>query len=1063
MRNRSLDASPGVGGLSSPLKRTLSSSQPRPVATRLPPLPPSFVSALAVGGPADETQEEEEVPTEPEPETESDRETDSVPALGPTTPEPRRGQRPRLMQEASAARKSVRFGPALSPEVFDAQAPPATPLRRGTPIQMARASSILRRTSPTRATMASPSLLRSLLTPRPTRRQAMHSYLATLAKQDPSPPPTERCAVVADTDQLKNVGVLSSAQAIDPDQIMVAKPEITAVDIESPTALGASPADRRRRRSVRLNARRVSLDSPSRVAGGGGGSPSRLVSCSVARRPPAAAALASQRHHRRRTAPAGGIAAESLALLAAALGEDVPRLAAAPKAAEAVEEKETEEPSEWETDGADGVPDLGCGLPASPALGLADAMQGAEREADQPITSEPLFESSLSLSSSDLVLREQAERQARISGADDCEWAAARLAGLSVASPADPQQPEGSSARQQQRRRRQTIDGLVAPLSTSLLEGAEDGADGALALASADDILAHRQRLRRLQERRHRRQTLAALNKRRSSWRGWMPRAVMTMSSPPSSPEPADHVAHCATPPSLPALHGSRSPHVTGHSHAAMQHALSALLPAAIAAGGGQEGNPVSSAYSAPSSSFISADSMYPPAAWNNGEPSTAGGSSARRRITDIVVSALGMGHAKEPMAAEPAVSASSPAFAYPPRPVPIDAEWETIEHADQTVATPPLQQDAESRKDAVFASENDEAMSQQVELFAVSQPEQFDGVGAFAEMPPAPNSSGVASLDAASKEATRPPSPTIASPAAVASPDASVSTPDPSVVFSPPTTRGRTRCQNLPPATKPAPSAATVDTKPSVGRRRAPLAAPAAPEVPAAAVPRTTRKRRADGPPPTIVPAPATKRGRGRPPATSVVRGGQRAAEPSSVKPPVSVISPPATRMTVSFTYVKESYFLNKKTLVYHGMLESSSQTSDLEPVWSMHVTDHEASLSTGRNGSVIMTAAMDSARKDRAQFAYQGKMTNGGFDGTRSTWAFHDFEGHRYDWVAGIMQNCWKLEDSEGKTVAQYIGMARDYKVRGTLSFMTKVNESLISLVLLTTKLINYDVATK
>ncbi|KAJ2687078.1 hypothetical protein IWW39_003202 [Coemansia spiralis] len=88
---------------------------------------------------------------------------------------------------------------------------------------------------------------------------------------------------------------------------------------------------------------------------------------------------------------------------------------------------------------------------------------------------------------------------------------------------------------------------------------------------------------------------------------------------------------------------------------------------------------------------------------------------------------------------------------------------------------------------------------------------------------------------------------------------------------------------------------------------------------------------------------------------------------------------------------------------------------------------------------------------------------MTNGGFDAGRSTWAFHDFDGKRYDWMAGIMQNCWKLEDSDGRVVAQFIGMSRDYKVKATLTFMTKVNESLISLVLLTTKLINYDEATK
>ncbi|KAJ2461362.1 hypothetical protein GGF42_000235 [Coemansia sp. RSA 2424] len=166
---------------------------------------------------------------------------------------------------------------------------------------------------------------------------------------------------------------------------------------------------------------------------------------------------------------------------------------------------------------------------------------------------------------------------------------------------------------------------------------------------------------------------------------------------------------------------------------------------------------------------------------------------------------------------------------------------------------------------------------------------------------------------------------------------------------------------------------------------------------------------------------------------------------------------------MTASFTYVKESYLFNKKTLIYHGMLESSSQATDLEPVWSMHIGDSTGSLNSGRSGAVIMTTTIDRVKKDQAQFAYQGKMTNGGFDSTKSTWVFHDFDGRRYEWMAGIMQNCWKLEDSDGHVVAQYIGMSRDYKVKGTLTFQSKVNESLIALILLTTKLINYDAASK
>ncbi|KAJ2720790.1 hypothetical protein GGI07_004394 [Coemansia sp. Benny D115] len=162
---------------------------------------------------------------------------------------------------------------------------------------------------------------------------------------------------------------------------------------------------------------------------------------------------------------------------------------------------------------------------------------------------------------------------------------------------------------------------------------------------------------------------------------------------------------------------------------------------------------------------------------------------------------------------------------------------------------------------------------------------------------------------------------------------------------------------------------------------------------------------------------------------------------------------------MTISFTYVNESYIFSKRTFIYPGMLESSSQADELEPVWTMRSTgDRDYTMCTGRSGTSVMTARMEGQRKDLAQFNYQGKLTSGGFDGTKSTWAFIDFEGKRYDWLAGMMQNCWKLEDDKGQIVAQYIGMSRDYKVKGTVTFLIKVNEALIALILLSTKMLKY-----
>ncbi|KAJ1904784.1 hypothetical protein LPJ81_002288 [Coemansia sp. IMI 209127] len=166
---------------------------------------------------------------------------------------------------------------------------------------------------------------------------------------------------------------------------------------------------------------------------------------------------------------------------------------------------------------------------------------------------------------------------------------------------------------------------------------------------------------------------------------------------------------------------------------------------------------------------------------------------------------------------------------------------------------------------------------------------------------------------------------------------------------------------------------------------------------------------------------------------------------------------------MTNTFTYVKDSILFNKKTYIYLGQIEAVSQTSNLDPVWTIHSHDRETRICSGRSGHVIMAATIEGASKTLAQFAYEGKLTNGGFDDATSTWAFVDFDGKRYDWMASMMQDCWKLENAEGKVVAQYIGRSRDMKVKGTLSLQAKVSETLIALIHLSAKMLKYSESVK
>ncbi|KAJ2741352.1 hypothetical protein GGI20_005247 [Coemansia sp. BCRC 34301] len=779
-------AATGAVTLSSPLKRTLSSNSHSVSGIR----PPTVLARPTLPPNGDES---EEVPTEPEPE--SDTET---PSLLPQTPENQRIKRPALLaQESSMARKSVRFGPALSPEVFDAGAPPATPLRRGTLMQMAgRVASILRRgASPTRlAPLLETSPLRSLLTPRPSRRQAMHRHLARLAKDvddeeerkggDPGSPPSD-------------LGSLS------------------VIDIESPTVLGVSPADRRqrRRRSVRLSGgRRATLDSPLRSAGFKS-SPVRANRPS----PPPVLSLSEQRRERRRTAPPViGDLATSMAQMAEALGEDVPvifgstPMAAEPVAAEPMAAEES--------------------APVVEPLGLAEAMR-QELDEKEEIEDE---EEAVAESSSLAVLLEQAERQARIQGSSpdasmagsDSLAVSCKLAGLSVTSP--PPTPAAPAfdakqtrktfdAKQTRKSRRQTI-GIPAREE----EEEEEEEEG-----SVDEILARRRALRRIQERKRRRQTVADLNKRRSSWRGWAAPGVGGV-SPPSSPIISQSASHV----------DSTKPHVPCEkSHSSFP--LTALSSTASA-----------------SASAI----MYPPPAWNNMERDTPAKS---RGIVGIVAGALGMTRKNSLNSgvelAEDPKHGATPSFAYPPRPVPIDADWETVEA--------PVD---DERLPSTVSEKDEPELTQQVELYAVSRPGSETGGDYLCQLGSAPTE-------------TNPDESTVV-PEPVQEPE------KPHSVVSPPATRGRTgRQQSSESSVSP-----SKQTRKSVGRHHS-----------AAAVTVTTtasRKRRADdsttlaAQPAAKRPAPkpttqvAAKRGRGRPP-------NKNTAGRSAVEPQTFVISPPATR----------------------------------------------------------------------------------------------------------------------------------------------------------------------
>ncbi|KAJ1847204.1 hypothetical protein LPJ73_004314, partial [Coemansia sp. RSA 2703] len=648
--------------VSSPLKRTQSSGGParapsRPLATR-----PS---------PTDAAEASDDVPTEPEPDSDGEGDgTNEAPVLvTPKTPSTRPTT---LVATPSGARKSVRFGPALSPEVFDAHAPPSTPLRRGTPMPIARASSILRMAAAAAGSVEHPTprpappqlVFRSLLQPRMTRRKEVHRCLAALAALDEQP-----AECVVQPVQLKRpADVLADAPAA----------ELKTVDEPS-----------RRRRSVRLarEGRRATLaaalpppplalpQSPALVVRTCAGVYSPIKAAAEAA--VEAASLESlgdsrrARRERRRTAPAGSVrnpplAADgdadgqrmfgdfgaSIAAMAAALGEDVPVLPfAQPPGGDkrsgdaCVQSSDSGE----ESDAALPLPEALSPMCEHP-LGLADAMHmqlqlnDTEAEAEAEASSAmpvPVMRptSAARLSSSETLLLEQARLQARL------------------INPGDPDALD--DARRSRRARRQTTSVLdtlsdadvplpVQPLHTTpaagMAAGSDDNDEGVL---DTDDLLARRQRLRRMQERKRRRQTIAELKKRRSSWRGWMPanspagspmRTADLLSSPPRSPSPEPR----SRDPSA-AIQPARSDailtaHVPASSRSQPPFTSRPVLPPA------QEDAVGSSGSSDASSSFASSlngnfntlnlrtSGMYPPPLWNSSsdtKPNSTGSAGA--------------------------------------------------------------------------------------------------------------------------------------------------------------------------------------------------------------------------------------------------------------------------------------------------------------------------------------------------------------------------------------------------------------------------------------------------
>jgi hypothetical protein len=167
----------------------------------------------------------------------------------------------------------------------------------------------------------------------------------------------------------------------------------------------------------------------------------------------------------------------------------------------------------------------------------------------------------------------------------------------------------------------------------------------------------------------------------------------------------------------------------------------------------------------------------------------------------------------------------------------------------------------------------------------------------------------------------------------------------------------------------------------------------------------------------------------------------------------------------TTTFTFFDEPES-SKSAQVYKGQFKGRSELGRQPRAYTVRIDGQNISLreSTSYGGYALLSGTLKGFRRNHAQIEGFNKTahvkTDGWFTGA---WAFVDFDGKGYAWNVSFPRTSWKLLDTMGVAIASFNRQKWKTDIEGHLTIHTNIPESLLALVILTSKLVHNRVKGK
>ncbi|CAO3673615.1 unnamed protein product [Umbelopsis ramanniana] len=155
-----------------------------------------------------------------------------------------------------------------------------------------------------------------------------------------------------------------------------------------------------------------------------------------------------------------------------------------------------------------------------------------------------------------------------------------------------------------------------------------------------------------------------------------------------------------------------------------------------------------------------------------------------------------------------------------------------------------------------------------------------------------------------------------------------------------------------------------------------------------------------------------------------------------------------------------------SKSAQVFKGQFKDRSELREQPRAYTVHIDGRNLHLreSTSYGGYALLFGTLKGFSKSRAQIEGFRKTAHVKKDGIYTgAWAFVDFEGKQYTWNVSFFRGSWKLPDTTGTTIASFDRQTWKTDIEGHLTIHTDIPESLLALIILTSKLVHNRVKSK